>query len=57
MDRSNQCIALNFKTLMYMSVDFSLSRLYTMDIAGHDPLALPILNTEHRHSRREMRGI
>lgn len=42
---------------MYVSVDFSLSCLYTMDIADHASQALPILKNGTPHSRREMRGI
>ena len=40
---------------MYVSVDFSLSCLYTMDIADHASRALPIWNATHRHSCCEMR--
>ena len=42
---------------MYVSVDFFLSCLYTMDIADHASQALPIWNAKHRHSCCEMRVI
>lgn len=42
---------------MYVSVDFFLSCLYTMDIADHASQALPIWNAKRRHSCCEMRVI